>query len=78
MVFAKVISEGVEAVAAGSFHNMVLKRDSQVWATGLNQDGQIGDGTTITKEAFVEVSLFGNCLRHNGFRVCVLSLIQAR
>ena len=34
---------------------MVLKKDGTVWATGWNDDGQLGDGTTNSKRKFVKV-----------------------
>lgn len=36
---------GVQAVAAGAFHSLALKRDGTLWAWGQNGAGQVGDGT---------------------------------
>jgi alpha-tubulin suppressor-like RCC1 family protein len=33
-------------VAAGTFYSLALKSDGSVWATGHNEQGQLGDGTT--------------------------------
>jgi len=33
-------------IAAGTDHTLVLKADGTVWATGLNNYGQLGNGTT--------------------------------
>ncbi len=37
----------VSSVATGSAHTMILTSDGSLWATGNNQYGQLGDGTTI-------------------------------
>ena len=34
---------------------MVLKQDGSVWAAGVNEYGQIGDGSTDHKSSFVQV-----------------------
>ena len=34
---------------------MVLKEDGSVWATGWNEYGQLGDGTTIDRASYVQV-----------------------
>jgi alpha-tubulin suppressor-like RCC1 family protein len=36
------------AISAGYFHTMILKTDGTLWATGDNEYGQLGDGTTRT------------------------------
>ena len=36
---------GIEAIAAGGAHSLALKDDGTVWAWGMNQDGQLGNGT---------------------------------
>ena len=38
----------VVAIAAGQYHNLVVKSDGTVWGWGLNNHGQVGDGTTTT------------------------------
>ncbi|AEC02492.1 fimbrillin family protein [Parasphaerochaeta coccoides] len=45
----------VEAVSAGSMYTMFLKKDGTLWATGQNNNGQLGDGTTTAKSTPVEV-----------------------
>ena len=42
-----VIVSGVKAVAAGGYHNILLKQDGGVWATGWNRYGQLGLVSTI-------------------------------
>lgn len=34
------------AAVAGAFHSVFLWKDTSVWATGLNSEGQLGDNTT--------------------------------
>ena len=50
----KVVSSGAQDVAARS-HSMVLKQDGSVWATGKNDFGQLGDGSTTGSTRFVQV-----------------------
>ena len=45
----------VKAIAAGSEHSLVLKKDGTVWATGYNEYGQLGDDSNINKNTFVQV-----------------------
>ena len=40
-----VSAGGVKAIAAGDWHSMVLKNNGDVWTTGFNRYGQLGDGT---------------------------------
>ncbi len=41
----------VAAVAAGYHHTIFLKSDGSVWATGRNNFGQLGDGSTASVKA---------------------------
>ncbi|RYD99337.1 MAG: hypothetical protein EOP50_04350, partial [Sphingobacteriales bacterium] len=45
----------VIAVSAGSYHNLALKQDGTVWAWGLNNNGQLGDGTYTNRTTAVPV-----------------------
>jgi hypothetical protein len=49
--------EGAElkAIAGGANHSLALKNDGTVLAWGLNQDGQLGDGTNTDSSTPVEV-----------------------
>lgn len=40
---------GIKAIAAGDSHTVALKRDGTVWAWGMNDFGQLGDGSTVSK-----------------------------
>ena len=46
---------GVVGVSAGTFHTTYLKSDGTVWATGKNQHGRLGDGTTTDRNNSVQV-----------------------
>jgi alpha-tubulin suppressor-like RCC1 family protein len=50
------LHEGVVAVAGGFFHTAVLRSDGTVLAWGDNRFGQVGDGTTITRDVPVRVA----------------------
>ena len=45
----------IKQVFAGLTHSMVLKRNGTLWATGNNNSGQLGDGTTTTISIPVQV-----------------------
>ena len=36
----------VKVIAGGGYHSMVLKNNGDVWTTGYNKYGQLGDGTS--------------------------------
>ena len=42
-------------VSAGSYHTVYLKSDGTVWATGRNNEGELGDGTTTQRTNPVQV-----------------------
>ncbi len=46
---------GIVAVAAGTSHTAALKNDGTVWAWGLNESGQLGDGTVTPRPLPVQV-----------------------
>jgi len=47
--------DNVRAVAAGWRHSIALREDGTVWTWGNNQLGQLGDGTTTTRNNPVRV-----------------------
>src|SRR5205085_143677 len=42
-------------MAAGINHSLILKEDNSLWATGNNFNGQLGDGTNVTRHAPVKI-----------------------
>jgi uncharacterized repeat protein (TIGR02543 family) len=51
----RILSSGVQTVAAGDNHSLILKTDGSLWATGYNGFGQLGDGTTTTRTSPVRI-----------------------
>jgi alpha-tubulin suppressor-like RCC1 family protein len=47
---------GVVDVSAGAFHSLALTSDGSVWAWGLNDFGELGDGTRTRRDTPVPVS----------------------
>jgi alpha-tubulin suppressor-like RCC1 family protein len=47
----------VVQIEAGSFHTLALKSDGTIWAWGLNDHGQLGDGTTMNRPTPVQVGI---------------------
>ena len=41
----QIVASNVTAIAGGFSHSLFLKNDGSLWAMGLNNDGQLGDGT---------------------------------
>jgi hypothetical protein len=50
------IDTGVAAVAAGSYHTLILKRDGSLWGTGHNGWGQLGDGGSRHRRTAVRIA----------------------
>ena len=46
--------EGVTAVADGNVFALALKSDGTVWGWGINNSGQLGDGTTVDRSRPVQ------------------------
>ena len=42
-------------IAAGEFHSVAIKTDGTLWSWGLNDKGQLGDGTTINKNVPTQI-----------------------
>jgi len=51
----QILSGGVQAVAGGYSHSLILKTDGSLWAMGDNSYGDLGDGTTTQRNAPVEI-----------------------
>ena len=45
----KTIDSGVSAISAGARHSLYVKNDGTLMAMGENEDGQLGDGTTMDR-----------------------------
>ena len=50
------VMDNVTEIAAGFFHSIALKKDGTVWTWGVNDDGQLGNGTNITTSTPVQVN----------------------
>jgi alpha-tubulin suppressor-like RCC1 family protein len=50
----------VRSVSAGLQFSVALKNDGTVWAWGLNDVGQLGDGTTTNRTRPVQVKGLGD------------------
>ena len=47
---------GFGKLSLGGYHSMMIKQDGSMWATGWNNYGQLGDGSSkIDKKTFVQV-----------------------
>ena len=44
-----VLSDGVENIAVGYYHSLILKKDGSLWTMGRNSYGQLGDGSKTTE-----------------------------
>jgi alpha-tubulin suppressor-like RCC1 family protein/subtilase family serine protease len=53
-------SEGAYLIAGGYGHTGSIKQDGTVWSTGLNQYGQLGDGTNVQRKSPVQVGSDSN------------------
>jgi len=56
---------GITAVSAGESHSVFLRTDGSVWATGLNNFGQLGDGTDSNRTFPVLVKTLGGTIFDN-------------
>jgi alpha-tubulin suppressor-like RCC1 family protein len=45
---------GVKAISSDGSHTVFLKEDGTVWASGKNDHGQLGDGTTTARTGLVQ------------------------
>ncbi len=52
-------------VATGTYHTLAIKTDGTLWAWGLNNFGQLGDGTTINKNVPTQIGTDINWLAIN-------------
>jgi alpha-tubulin suppressor-like RCC1 family protein len=50
-----VCQSGTPRITAGANHTLLLKADGTLWSWGYNHRGQLGDGSTVSKEGLVRV-----------------------
>ncbi|MDR0746336.1 MAG: hypothetical protein LBE89_00395, partial [Helicobacteraceae bacterium] len=53
---ADLNDKNITAIFAGDYHSFALSDDGKVYATGLNEYGQLGLGNTTDRNTFTEVS----------------------
>jgi len=53
-------SNNWKSVSAGREHSLAIKTDGTLWAWGLNDYGQLGDGTTINKNTPIQIGTATN------------------
>ena len=51
----EMIMDNVVSAVAGNHYSVVLKKDGTVWTCGINNFGQLGDGTTTDNYTFTKV-----------------------
>ena len=54
------LGSGVAAITTGDYHSCALTNAGAVWCWGMNTNGQLGDGTTTSRNAPVAVSGLGS------------------
>lgn len=47
---------GVRALGAGNEYSLAARSDGTLWAWGLNEMGQLGDGTSLDRSVPVQVA----------------------
>ena len=55
LIRVSTVGKNAVAVAAGDIHSIVLRQDGSVWATGRNNNGQLGDGSNDDRKFFAMV-----------------------
>jgi len=53
--FIVVQPDGVKSIIAGLHFTLLLKEDGTLWATGKNEYGQLGNGTTNNSNTFIQI-----------------------
>jgi hypothetical protein len=47
----------IASLSAGYYHTVALKTDGSLWAWGLNNSGQLGDGTSTNRNSSVRIGV---------------------
>jgi len=55
LVSQNAVSQCWTQIAAGDYHTVAIKSDGTLWAWGLNDKGQLGDGTTVNKNVPTQI-----------------------
>ena len=50
-----VTNDGFKYISAGAFFSLAIKDDNSLWAWGVNEQGQLGDGTTENRHTPVKI-----------------------
>ncbi len=61
---------GAVAVGGGNYHYLVLRNDTTLWGWGYNAYGQLGDGTTTSRNYLVQVKNSDGSTLSNVVKVC--------
>ena len=70
-LYAKWIMQ-FPAISAGGYHTMILKTDGTLWATGRNDFGQLGDGTTTDRNTPLQVMSDVHAVAAGGYHTMIL------
>lgn len=57
---------GITAITGGGYHSLFLKNDGTVWACGGNNNGGLGDGTTVNKSTPFPISSLSSITAFGG------------
>ena len=60
IIAGSVTNWAKDKVSAGEFHTVAIRTDGSLWAWGFNQNGQLGDGTTIDRATPVRIGTATN------------------
>jgi hypothetical protein len=55
LLCTQVLAQCWQSVSAGNYHTLAIKTDGSLWAWGYNFEGQLGDGTNISKNSPVQI-----------------------
>jgi len=60
-------------IAAGTIHTLALKSDGTIWTWGINDYGQLGDGTNGTRTILQRFDLVNSLLLSDFFTIFDIS-----